>query len=144
MDWGEGGEWPWPIPTQLEGVSRPRFQEVWMTKLPEAVRGRVETRLSVYCEERIPDRVRHQVRLTYRIRGSSVTLIEQRPAMMDPDNWVDIVVAQFRLREEDSRWVLYWADRNSRWHEYDDLEPSTGLDDLLEEVDRDPTGIFWG
>jgi len=53
-------------------------------------------------------------------------------------------VAQFRFRPEDSNWLLYWADRNSRWHAYGDLEPSIDLDELLGEVDRDPTGIFWG
>ena len=41
-------------------------------------------------------------------------------------------------------WTLYWADRNSRWHRYDDLEPTTNLDDVLTEINEDPTCIFWG
>ena len=42
------------------------------------------------------------------------------------------------------QWTLYWADRNSRWHRYDDLEPTTNLDDVLTEINEDPTCIFWG
>jgi hypothetical protein len=36
------------------------------------------------------------------------------------------------------------ADRNSRWHRYDMAEPTEQLDELLTEIDQDPTGIFWG
>jgi hypothetical protein len=39
---------------------------------------------------------------------------------------------------------LYWRDRNLRFHIYDLLEPSNRVDDLLNEIDRDPTCIFWG
>jgi len=112
--------------------------------LPPDVRDRVQRRLDQYCQARIPERVRHQLRLTYRIRGNHVTLVEERPSIFDPEKWTQVVVAQFRFRLGDSNWLLYWADRNSRWHAYDDLEPSADLDDLLREVDRDPTGIFWG
>jgi hypothetical protein len=82
--------------------------------LPQALRGQVERRLNQYCNERIPDHARQQVRLSYRIRGNSVTLVEQRPAFMEPDKWVDIAVAQLRFRPEDAKWLLYCADRNSR------------------------------
>jgi Protein of unknown function (DUF3024) len=34
-------------------------------------------------------------------------------------------------------------DRNLRFHVYDPLAPSNQVEDLLTEVDRDPTGIFW-
>jgi hypothetical protein len=112
--------------------------------LARDLRDKVERRLSQYCEEHIPERVRHQLRLIYKVRGNHVTLIEQRPAMLDAEKWIDIVVAQFRLHPDDSKWMLYWADRNSRWHAYDDVGPSSDLEDLLREVDRDPTGIFWG
>jgi len=36
------------------------------------------------------------------------------------------------------------ADRNSKWHVYDEIEPATDFESLLQEVDDDPTGIFWG
>jgi Protein of unknown function (DUF3024) len=39
---------------------------------------------------------------------------------------------------------LYWRDRNLRFNIYDLLPPSDRVDDLLDEIDRDPTCIFWG
>jgi hypothetical protein len=41
-------------------------------------------------------------------------------------------------------WSLYWRDRNLRFHEYDRVPATAGVEDLLAEVDRDPTAIFWG
>ena len=112
--------------------------------LHSQLRDRVERRLREYCEDHIPERVRHQLRLSYKIRANHVTLLEGRPAIMDSAKWVDIVVAQFRFRPKDSMWRLYWADRNSRWHEYVEAGPTYDLEELLREVDEDPTGIFWG
>ena len=34
--------------------------------------------------------------------------------------------------------------RSLRFHHYDLHAPSQRVDDLLAEIDRDPTGIFWG
>jgi hypothetical protein len=53
-------------------------------------------------------------------------------------------VAQFRFDAKGNTWTLYCVDRSERWQIYFDLEPSPKLDDLLREVDEDPTGIFWG
>ena len=104
----------------------------------------VETKLTKYCEQKIPLHVRNQLRLNYRIRGNQVTLFEERPAFKKPSSWVEISVAQFRFNIRDKKWSLYCADRNSRWHLYGLLAPSVDFDDLLKEVDRDPTGIFFG
>jgi hypothetical protein len=48
-----------------------------------------------------------------------------------------------RFDPETNLWSLYWADRNSRWHRYDDLDPGP-VDELLREIAEDPTCIFWG
>ena len=40
-------------------------------------------------------------------------------------------------------WSLYWADRNGRWHRYDAIPPGR-VDQVLREIESDPTGIFWG
>jgi len=73
-----------------------------------------------------------------------VTISEKRPAFDNPSQWVDISVAQFRYHPAKNLWTLYCADRNSRWHMYDEVAPTKSLQTLLEEVDEDPTGIFWG
>lgn len=52
-------------------------------------------------------------------------------------------IAQLRYDPAAQHWTLYWADRNSRWHLYDEMEPWT-VTELLAEIDRDPISIFWG
>jgi len=112
--------------------------------LPELVRKLVEKKLKKYCEEKVPERVRDRVRVEFKIRGNNVTLVERRPKFMDPETWISIPVAQFRYEHENKKWYLYWSDRNSKWHQYLDIEPSSDLDRLIQEVEEDPTGIFGG
>jgi hypothetical protein len=112
--------------------------------LPELVRRLVEEKLNAYCLKKVPAHVRDLVRLNFKIQGNNVTLFEERPAFGKANTWVDIVVAQFRFTQDKGTWTLYWADRNSRWHEYEEVLPSKNFDKLLLEVDKDPTGIFWG
>ena len=104
----------------------------------------VEIKLTPYCEKKIPTHLQDQIKIGFKFRGNSVTLFEERPAFRTPEAWVTTVVAQFRYDMDTSMWTLYCADRNSRWHEYDDLEPSKNLDDLIKEVEEDPICIFWG
>ena len=53
-------------------------------------------------------------------------------------------IAQLRFEPADATWALYWADRNGRWHRYDDLDPTRVLEEVLAEIDEDPTCIFFG
>ena len=43
-----------------------------------------------------------------------------------------------------NRRSLYWRDQNLQLHEYDLADPTPDIRDLLDEIDRDPTSIFWG
>jgi hypothetical protein len=52
-------------------------------------------------------------------------------------------VAQLRFESDAKLWALYWPDRNERWRRYDGLEPAS-VGRVLEEIDDDPTCIFWG
>jgi hypothetical protein len=112
--------------------------------LSEFTQRLVEKKLAKYCSGRIPEHSRHQVKLTYKIRGNSVTLIEERPYFRDPSTWTQSPVAQFRFDGQTKKWSLYCSDRNGKWHLYGRMKPSSDFDDLLREVDRDTTGIFWG
>ncbi len=112
--------------------------------LPELVRLAVEKKLSGYCLKKAPVHVMDRFKVGFRFRGNNVTLYESRPYFDAPDQWTEIVVAQFRFNPESAMWALYYPDRNSRWHLYVDLDPSRKFDKLLQEVDNDTTGIFWG
>ncbi|MBJ6724570.1 DUF3024 domain-containing protein [Geomesophilobacter sediminis] len=110
--------------------------------LPELVKRSVETKLQRYCEQKVPSDV--PLRILYTLRGNSVTIIESRPHYCENDRWVEVPVAQFRFSPEQRLWSLYWADRNLRWHPYEGLDPDPKIETLLQEIDRDPTCIFWG
>jgi len=104
----------------------------------------IERKLQKYCEQRIPEHAKSSVRITFKFFGAKVTLWEERPAFSDPTVWIGVVFAQFRFNSITKKWTLYCADRNSRWHKYIGVEPTEDFKKLLKEVDRDPTGIFWG
>ncbi|MCU1380430.1 MAG: hypothetical protein JWN29_3413 [Acidimicrobiales bacterium] len=109
--------------------------------VPEAVL----TTIHRFCEEQTPPEHRQQMRLEATIRGNSVTIAECRPPWDGTSGeWIRQPVAQLRYEPDSGRWSLHWADRNSRWHPYDDLGPTKDVGRILAEVERDPTCIFFG
>ena len=112
--------------------------------LSDTVKHQVESQLRAFCERRVPPDIRAKVNLTFDFRATSVTLYENRPRWNDPSQWTHMAIAQFRFDTSTGKWTLYCADRNSRWHAYLDREPTSRFNTLLEEVDKDPTGIFFG
>jgi Protein of unknown function (DUF3024) len=58
--------------------------------------------------------------------------------------WTGFPTARLRYTATDTSWTLYLRDRNLRFHTYDPHPPSNRVDDLLTEIERDPTCIFWG
>jgi hypothetical protein len=73
-----------------------------------------------------------------------VTLYEERPAFQPPHDWQEMVVAKFTYVGTQREWRLYCQHRDLRWHSYQALPAASSFAKLLDEVDADPTGIFWG
>lgn len=97
-----------------------------------------------YCRARVPPSFRDQIRIEAAVRGSAVSIYECRPPWHPAlTEWFKVRVAQLRYHAETHHWSLYWADRNGRWHRYDDQEPGP-VDQFLGEIEADPTCIFWG
>ncbi|WP_425320310.1 DUF3024 domain-containing protein [Ornithinimicrobium cerasi] len=53
-------------------------------------------------------------------------------------------MTRLRYTAKDKAWTSYWRDCNPRFHLYDRVGPSSTTEDLLDEIDGDPTHIFWG
>lgn len=98
-----------------------------------------------WADGRIPTEHRDEIRIEVGVRGRSVTIFECRPPWHENlTEWSRMPIAQIRYAEDERAFTLHWADRNSRWHRYDDVEPTASLDRMLHEIDDDPTCIFWG
>ncbi|MDA8321248.1 MAG: DUF3024 domain-containing protein [Actinomycetota bacterium] len=113
-----------------------------MTGLPELDVARVRR----WCEKRVPEHVRDQVRVECDITARHLTIVEVRPPWR-PDlgsEWTRFPIARLHYTRSSRQWSLYWRDRNQRFHRYDQLDPSPHVDPLLQEIDRDPRAIFWG
>lgn len=99
-----------------------------------------------YCEQRVPPRALHQVRVEAQVDARAVTIVERRAPWREDygPEWTTGGIARFRYVAKTGLWTLYWRDRNQRWHRHDRAAPCPDILALLDEVDRDPTGIFWG
>jgi hypothetical protein len=110
--------------------------------LPEIETARVRR----WCEQRVPEHTRDQVRVDCEVGPRGLTILERRPpwnAGAGAD-WSSLPVARLMYAKSSKLWSLHWRDRNLRFHRYDQLEPAATVAPLLAELDRDPTGIFWG
>ncbi|MBB4635483.1 DUF3024 domain-containing protein [Longimicrobium terrae] len=111
--------------------------------LPPLVAEAARVLLDAYCRNRVPAHAADEVRMSWTVRGATISLTEQRCHWKRREEWGDRVVAKFKYAESDGKWELYWGDRNDRFHQYQDLAP-VSLKRCLAEVDSDPLGIFWG
>ena len=99
-----------------------------------------------FCQQRVPPHALDQVRLEADVSPTAVTVVECREPWREdygPD-WTRRGIAGLRYVAKHGRWTLYWSDRNQRWHRYDLVAPSPNVLGLSDELDRDPTRIFWG
>ena len=103
-------------------------------------------RVRRWCAHHVPAHLRHELRVELEVRGHLLTVVERRPPWR-PDRgpqWSRSPVARLRYTAHSGLWTLYWRDRNEHFHRYPPCPASRTVETLLDEVDRDQTGIFWG
>lgn len=76
----------------------------------------------------------------------AITIFEWRPPWREDfdSEWTRQEIPRLRYTSSTGVWALYWPDSNSKFHRYEDLDPTPKVERLLAEIDADPTCIFWG
>ena len=99
-----------------------------------------------YCEQRVPPHAIHELRSELVLTQGAATIVESRAPWREDfgPEWTKRSVARLRYALKAGAWTLYYSDRNGRWHRYDAIGVTKDVRILLDEVDRDPTCIFWG
>ena len=110
--------------------------------LSEFQRALVERLLRPLCS--VPAHAAPMVRKGLRLEGATVLLFESRPRFDSPNDWMEHSVAKFVYVKHSGVWRLFCQMSDLRWHSYEPLPEAPYLEQLVAEVRRDPTGIFWG
>lgn len=99
-----------------------------------------------WAEDRTPPEFRDRMRVDVETHPRGLTIVEcsLMPNMRGESDWLCVPSARLGYTSGTREWTLYWFDRNSKVHRYPDFEPSTDIQDLLDEIEDDPTCIFWG
>jgi len=100
-------------------------------------------KLRRFCERRVPEQARGQVRLEVSVKGKRVSIHERRVPFLGVGEWTSMPIAQLRY-DGSGLWTLYFGDRNGGWTTYFDLAPAQPVDVIINEIDTDPTSVFWG
>ena len=99
-------------------------------------------KVAAYCDQRSTD----DYRIERAVRGSCITIVERRPPW-NPDfgpEWSSLKVAQLRYDEGAGRWRLHSFGSDDRWHPYELAPAAPAVAPLLDAIEEDRTGIFWG
>lgn len=85
------------------------------------------------------------MRVEVDVADRHLTIVECRPPRGDfgPER-TRSPIARLRYTKATRMWSLYWHDHNQRFHAYDGVPATESVEELLAEVERDPTAIFWG
>ena len=113
--------------------------------LPEEDLDQIRRWLAQQNEE-IPEHVRDQMRIELDTEAHAVVIFECRPPWkpdLGPD-WTRRPIARLRYTKRRNGWTLYWFDSYGRHQRYDGIVPDAEVSVLLEELDNDPTAVFWG
>ncbi|MEA3376186.1 MAG: DUF3024 domain-containing protein [Chloroflexota bacterium] len=104
-----------------------------------------EAMLDEFLERRRPpEPVRDQVDLAYRIEAQSIVIFEKRATPRDPDRAIEIPVAKTTYVRTEDAWRVFWQPSDRKWHGYEPQPEVDSLRGVLDIVDADPHGCFWG
>ena len=85
-----------------------------------------------------------ELNIEYRVVQHDVIIYEERSAWDQPDEIIETPAAKFRFNKSKNVWRLFWMRADLKWHSYQSLSSSVSLRKLVNEVEADPYGCFWG
>jgi hypothetical protein len=112
--------------------------------LSELEKKRIEKLFTDYCAKKIPVQYHNELRVEFEIKGNEVYLLECRSPWRGEGDWTRMKVARFKKDPKTETWLLYWADRNSKWRQYPPMPFHARIEKLLDEVEKNENGAFWG
>ncbi len=106
---------------------------------------RIEKLVGNFVESRRPEpSIRNEIDISFRITDQSFEIFEIRPRWDDPNIKIEGSIAKATYVKKSKIWKLYWKRADMKWHWYEPFEDSESLEEILNAIDQDEHGCFWG
>ena len=112
--------------------------------LPDLQLARVRQLFEPLCVPHPDPKISSKLRYGYRLDGPAVVFFESRPDWTGRPGWIDHDIAKFRFTKRTGLWSLFCQFSDLKWRGYEPCPHSDDLAELVEEMERDPTCIFYG
>jgi hypothetical protein len=104
----------------------------------------IERHVGGLCERRAPAHVRDQFQLRYDINGHNIIIRESRPGWLGSSERIESDVAKLRYIAATNEWRLYWQRASGKWWLYESQSRSRTLPAMVNEIEADSYGCFFG
>jgi hypothetical protein len=106
---------------------------------------RTEKLVGQFVEKHRPEpQRRSQLDIGFRLDGQSFEIFEIRPQWNNPSKKIEGPVAKATYVKSRKTWNLFWKRADNKWHRYKPFPTSKSLEKILEAIETDEFGCFWG
>lgn len=112
------------------------FTDIDLHKIKKAV--------GVLCKQRTPAHLKDKLRYEYEIEKQNVIVYEVRPAFMQEGEFTKMPMAKLTYVSSRKIWKLFWKRASGKWEKYEPKDEAKELNTLVQEIDQDEYGCFFG
>ena len=95
-------------------------------------------------KRRPPEKMRHQLDLSYKIDGKSVLIFEIRSRWDNKNEFIESPIAKTTWVKSHNQWKVFWMRSDLKWHAYKPKPLVKTISEFVILVDQDNYGCFWG
>lgn len=98
-----------------------------------------------YLEKiRPPEDIRSKLDIGYDYDGRAIEFYEIRPNWINPSIIQHLPFAKIRYVKSKNIWNLYWKRASGKWESYQPFPHASKLQSLLDCIEKDEYGCFYG
>ena len=95
-------------------------------------------------KRRPPAHMRNEIDLGFKYSKNTFELYETRPSWTNPNEQMKSSYAKIKYVKTQEEWKLYWMRASGKWESYEPLPKSSNIQAILDCIEADQYGCFYG
>jgi hypothetical protein len=105
---------------------------------------RIKNEVGGLCKRKTPVHLKDKLRFDYAIEKQNVIIYEIRPVWNNPAEFTSLPIAKLTYVAIRKIWKLYWKRASGKWVRYETETSAKDLRALVQAIEEDIYGCFFG